>query len=152
MNDPPLPGPADIQRRIRDLLPGLLGVEIIEVGRDRVVGRLAVRPEIGTSRDDSGRATILHGGGFMTFADALGAIGTFMNLPAGSATTTIESNTRFLASARVGSVLTGVSLPMHKGRTTMVWQTMIRDENERLCAAVTQTQLLIRPGTADETA
>ena len=33
----------------------------------------------------------------------------------------------------------------HKGRTTMVWQTQIRDAQGRLCAVVTQTQLVI-PG------
>jgi uncharacterized protein (TIGR00369 family) len=133
---------AAIQRVIAPQLPGLLGVEIVEATPDRVVGRLRVRPEICTV----GR--ILHGGGIMTFADTLGAVGTFMNMPDGAATTTIESSTKFLAAAPEGTVLTGEAVPLHKGRTTMVWQTSIRREDGRLCAVVSQTQLLMESRTA----
>jgi uncharacterized protein (TIGR00369 family) len=131
--------PAAIQKVIAPHLPGLLGIEIAEATPDRVVGRLRVRPEICTV----GR--ILHGGGIMAFADTLGAVGTFMNLPAGATTTTIESSTRFLAAAAEGTVISGETIPLHKGRTTMVWQTSIRREDGRLCAVVSQTQLVMEP-------
>ena len=65
------------------------------------------------------------------------------NLPQGARTTTIESGTRFLAAAPAGSVVTGRSTPLHRGRTTMVWQTEIRNEAGKLCAVVTQTQLVM---------
>lgn len=133
--------PAAIQRVIAPHLPGLLGIEIVEATPDRVVGRLRVRPELCTV----GR--ILHGGGIMTFADTLGAVGTFMNMTAGATTTTIESSTKFLAAAPEGTLLTGETVPLHKGRTTMVWQTSIRREDGRLCAVVSQTQLLMEPRT-----
>lgn len=133
---------AAIQQVIAPQLPGLLGVEIVAATPDRVAGRLRVRPEICTV------GGILHGGGIMTFADTLGAVGTFMNMPAGAATTTIESSTKFLAAAPAGTVLTGEAVPLHKGRTTMVWQTSIRREDGRLCAVVSQTQLLMEPRTA----
>lgn len=130
---------ASIQKVIAPHLPGLLGIEIVEATPDRVVGRLRVRPELCTV----GR--ILHGGGIMTFADTLGAVGTFMNLPTGATTTTIESSTKFLAAAVEGTVLSGETIPLHKGRTTMVWQTSIRREDGRLCAVVSQTQLVMAP-------
>jgi 1,4-dihydroxy-2-naphthoyl-CoA hydrolase len=133
---------AAIQKIIAPHLPGLLGIEIVETTPDRVLGRLPVKPEICTT------GHILHGGGIMAFADTLGAIGTFMNLPPGATTTTIESSTKFLAAAGEGTVVSGEAIPLHKGRATMVWQTSIRREDGRLCAVVSQTQLVREPKAA----
>jgi len=79
----------------------------------------------------------------MALADTLGAVGTLVNLPEGARTTTIDSSTKFIASAPLGSVVEAESTAFHRGRTTMVWQTLLRRENDRLCAVVTQTQLVI---------
>ena len=137
MNQTPAMTAAAIQQVITTQFPGLLGVELLEAGPERVVGRLPVRPEICTV------GGILHGGAIMGFADTLGAVGTFLNQGPGSRTTTIESSTKFLASAPAGTVLTGESVALHKGRTTMVWQTAIRSDDGRLCAVVSQTQLMM---------
>jgi len=126
-----------IQERIRPLFPGLMGVELVEATPETVAARMTVRPDLCTA------GSILHGGAVMAFADTLGAIGTLVNLPQGARTTTIESGTRFLAAAPAGSVVTGRSTPLHRGRTTMVWQTEIRNEAGKLCAVVTQTQLVM---------
>ncbi|MDQ1343027.1 MAG: 1,4-dihydroxy-2-naphthoyl-CoA hydrolase [Pseudomonadota bacterium] len=136
MNQTPAMTAAAIQQVIAAQYPGLLGVELLEASPERVVGRLPVRPEICTV------GGILHGGAVMGFSDTHGAVGTFMNQGPGSRTTTIESSTKFLASAPMGSVLSGESVALHKGRTTMVWQTTIRREDGRLCAVVSQTQLM----------
>ena len=79
----------------------------------------------------------------MAFADTLGAVGTVLNLPAGKRTTTTDSSTKFMAGARLGTTVTGESLALHRGRTTMVWQTSIRNADGKLCALVTQTQLVL---------
>ena len=79
----------------------------------------------------------------MAFADTLGAVGTILNLPAGARTTTTDSSTKFIAGAPVGTTVTGESIALHRGRTTMVWQTMVRTEAGKLCAVVTQTQLVM---------
>ena len=79
----------------------------------------------------------------MAFADALGAIGTVLNLGPGKRTTTTDSSTKFMAGAKVGTTVTGESLPLHRGRTTMVWQTSVRSAEGKLCDVVTQTQLVI---------
>jgi uncharacterized protein (TIGR00369 family) len=79
----------------------------------------------------------------MAFADTLGAVGTIMNLPAGHRTTTIESKTNFIGGAPLGSRVTGESTPLHRGRTTHVWQTRITSETGKLVAIVTQTQMVI---------
>jgi uncharacterized protein (TIGR00369 family) len=79
----------------------------------------------------------------MAFADTLGAVGTFVNLPPGARTTTVESSTKFLAGAPVDTSVSAECTAFHRGRTTMVWQTLIRTEAGKLCAVVTQTQLVI---------
>lgn len=128
---------AALQQRLQALLPGLMGMQLTEVGPERIVGTMRVRPDLCTS------GGILHGGAHMAFADTLGAVGTFVNLPEGKRTTTVESSTKFIGSAKVGSTVTGESTPLHKGRTTMVWQTTIRNADGKLCAVVTQTQLVL---------
>jgi uncharacterized protein (TIGR00369 family) len=81
----------------------------------------------------------------MAFADTLGAVGTFVNLPEGKRTTTIESSTKFISAAPAGSTVTGECIAFHRGKTTMVWQTTVKSEEGKLCGVVTQTQLVI-PG------
>ena len=128
---------ADIQSVLEPLFPGLLGVRLSELALDRVVANLLVRAELCTT------GGVLHGGAHMAFADTLGAVGTVLNLGAGKRTTTTDSSTKFMAAARLGSTVTGESIALHRGRTTMVWQTSIRSAEGRLCAVVTQTQLVL---------
>ncbi len=126
-----------LQQLLQPLFPGLMGVTLVRVEPEIVVATMQVRPDLCTS----GR--ILHGGAHMAFADTLGAVGTFVNLPPGKRTTTVESSTKFIAGAREGSTVTGESTALHRGRTTMVWQTRITSDEGRLCALVTQTQLVL---------
>ena len=118
-------------------LAELLGIELTSAEPDRVVGRLLVRKELTTGGD------ILHGGAFMTFADTLGAIGAVLNLRPGAGTTTLESKTNFLGSARVGETITGEATPLHIGRRSSVWQTRITNAGGKLLALVTQTQMTL---------
>ena len=118
----------------------LMGVEIIEREKSRVVGRMVVREDLCTA------GGILHGGAYMAFADALGAIGGVLNLAPGARTTTLESKTNFLRGAAVGSTVTGEATPLHVGRRSSVWQTRIIGEDGKLLALVTQTQMTIEAG------
>ena len=81
----------------------------------------------------------------MAFADTLGAVGTVMNLKAGQTTTTTDSSTKLIGAAKVNTVVTGEAVALHRGRTTQVWQTSIRTAEGKLCAVVTQTQLVMDP-------
>ena len=117
----------------------LMGVEIVEREKARVVGRLTVREDLCTA------GGILHGGAYMAFADTLGAIGGFLNLPEGARTTTLESKTNFLGSAKVGQTVIGEATPLHIGRRSSVWQTRVTSEDGRLLALVIQTQMTILP-------
>jgi 1,4-dihydroxy-2-naphthoyl-CoA hydrolase len=114
-----------------------MGIEISEASPERIVATMRVRPDLCTTGDS------LHGGALMAFADTLGGVGTFVNLPPGKRTTTIESSTKFIGAAKVGSVVTGECTALHRGRTTMVWQTRITSDAGKLCGVVIQTQLVL---------
>jgi 1,4-dihydroxy-2-naphthoyl-CoA hydrolase len=117
-----------------------LGIKITHISPERVTGELVVRSEIATMPD------IIHGGAVMALADNIGAVATVANLPEGAHTTTIESKTNFFAPIPVGNTARAECTPLHRGRTTMVWQTRITRDDGRLCALVTQTQLVLQPG------
>jgi uncharacterized protein (TIGR00369 family) len=133
----PVPDLEALQALLAPLFPGLLGIRLSELGLERVVAAMPVRVDLCTA------GGILHGGAYMAFADTLGAVGTVVNLGNDQRTTTTDSSTKFMAAARVGTTVTGESIALHRGRTTMVWQTSIRSAEGRLCAVVTQTQLVL---------
>jgi 1,4-dihydroxy-2-naphthoyl-CoA hydrolase len=114
-----------------------IGMEFIGAGKDRVLARLEVKPELCTI------PAIAHGGLVMAFADTLGAAATILNLPEGAWTSTIESKTNFIAPAPAGTVITGETTPVHRGRRTMIWQTRVTGADGKLVALVTQTQIVL---------
>jgi uncharacterized protein (TIGR00369 family) len=114
-----------------------LGVRFVEAGRDRVVAELEHRPTLTTV------GGALHGGTLMALADTVGAAATFLNLPAGATTTTLESKTNFFAAGRAG-VVRAEATPLHRGRRTMVWQTRVTDSSGRLLALTIQTQMVLQ--------
>jgi uncharacterized protein (TIGR00369 family) len=117
----------------------LLGITLVSVAPERVEATLEVRDDLCT------RPPVLHGGAIMAFADTLGAIATVANLPPGAGTTTIESKTNFFAAVPAGETARAECTPLHRGKTTMVWQTRITRADGRLAAVVTQTQLVLAP-------
>ena len=116
----------------------LMGVSIVSVAPDLVIGELKVREDLCT------RPNVLHGGAYMAFADTIGAVATVANLKEGESTTTIESKTNFFAAIPLGDTARAECSALHKGRTTMVWQTKITRGDGRLAAVVIQTQMVLR--------
>src|SRR3954453_13388341 len=116
----------------------LMGISVVSVTPDLVIGELIVREDLCT------RPAVLHGGAYMAFADTIGAIATVANLKDVETTTTIESKTNFFAAVPLGDTARAECTPLHKGRTTMVWQTRITRGDGRLCAVVTQTQMVLQ--------
>ncbi len=115
-----------------------LGMEIVSATAEEVKGTLEVTEPLCTT---GGR---MHGGALMSFADTLGAVAAYLVLPEGSTgTTTLESKTNFTGGAKLGTTVTGITTPVHVGRRTSVWQTRIEDEDGKLVAVVTQTQLVL---------
>jgi 1,4-dihydroxy-2-naphthoyl-CoA hydrolase len=133
-------GNMDLIARLQQELPPLplwLGMRITVATPERVVAELTVREELCTA------GNIVHGGAIMAFADTMGALGTVVNLREGQGTTTIESKTNFFAASPVGTRLIAETTPLHRGRRTQVWETRISNEQGRLVAKVTQTQMVL---------
>src|SRR5690349_18943220 len=99
----------------------LAGVEVTATAKDEVRARMAWSEQRCTA------GGVLHGGALMTLADTAAATCAFLNLPEGALTTTIESKTNFLRAVREGSV-EAVARPVHVGRTVIVVQTDIHDQ------------------------
>ena len=113
-----------------------LGIEFVEVGRDKVVATLKITPNLLTTTGT------VHGGTLMAFADTIGAAGTVANLAAEQSTATLESKTNFFAACKSGTIRAEAT-PLHKGKRTQVWQTRITDEAGKLLSLTTQTQMIL---------
>ena len=134
-------GPVAARQVLLSGVPRALGVRIVSITRKRVVAEMRVK------RLHINRSGRVNGGALMAFADVMGAAGTVANLPAGHRTGTLESKTNFFR-AGMGPVLRAVSIPLHIGRTTMVWQTTVTGSDGRRIAIVTQTQMVLKPKVA----
>lgn len=114
-----------------------MGMKITHLSKDRVEAEMPMREQL------NNRLGMMHGGAIMALADNLGGTATSANLREGERTATIESKTNFFAPIPVGDVARAECTPLHRGRTTMVWQTKITRNDGRLCALITQTQIVI---------
>ena len=142
----PKPDPANLLPGATPVLSGgmpqALGVRVTALTRKKVVGEMDIKP---LHMNQNGR---VNGGAIMAFADVLGAVGAVANRPPGYRGGTIESKTNFFA-AGVGPGLKAVSIPLHIGRTTSVWQTTISNADGSMVAMVTQTQISV-PANSEE--
>lgn len=119
-------------------LPGHLGIIITEVSASRVSGELAVVESVMAPNG------YLHAGTVVTLADTLSGYGCIANLP-GDATgfTTIELKSNHLGTTREGTIV-GVATPLHRGRTTQVWDAVVtHKESGRTLAAFRCTQMIL---------
>jgi 1,4-dihydroxy-2-naphthoyl-CoA hydrolase len=120
-------------------LADTLGIRADEYTAERVVLSLEWAPSLCTT------GGVLHGGVIMALADSAGGACALLNLPGdATGTSTIESKTNFIGAVRKGRV-TATATPLHRGGTTVVVETSIRDDADRLIAKVIQTQLVLRP-------
>jgi len=108
-------------------MPRALGMRMVSITKKRVVAEMRIKPV------HINRSNRVNGGALMAFADVMGAAGTVANLPHGHRTGTLESKTNFFRAGE-GPVMKAVSIPLHIGRTTMVWQTTIRNPDGKVAA------------------
>src|SRR5438132_1610731 len=109
---------------IQDLMPlaVTLGLRADDYSADQVVLSMDWAPSLCTADG------ILHGGVIMALAASARGACSLLNLPQDSSgTTTIESKTNFLGAVRGGAVSATATL-LHRGATTIVVETAVRDE------------------------
>jgi 1,4-dihydroxy-2-naphthoyl-CoA hydrolase len=121
-------------------LPGLVGLEILEVGADGVSSRLAVRRELMAPNG------FLHAASVIALADTSCGYGCVANLPQGAkGFTTIELKANFLGTAVDGAIACRAT-PVHLGRTTQVWDAVVKVEGgEARIALFRCTQMVLWP-------
>lgn len=127
--------------QVHELAPftATLGIAFDQLDADQVVAS----PEVTHERSTVGGA--LHGGALMALTDSAAAVCATLNLPDGATgTTTIATTTNFLRAARSGRV-TATARTLHRGRTTIVLEVDVRDDEGRLVARTTQTQGVLGP-------
>ncbi len=132
--------PQDLTASVLEAMPygATLGIESIVGDADEVVATLAWAAGLCTT------GGALHGGVLIALADSAGGVCAFLNLPAGATTVTIESTTNFFGAVRNG-IVRARARPLHRGRTTIVVETDLLDENDRRIGRTTQTQVILGP-------
>jgi len=122
-----------------EYLPGLLGMEFTRVDDDEVRARMEVRKSLLAWNG------FLHAGSVVAFADSACGYGTVNSLPADAiGFTTLELKSNFLGTAKDGFIQC-VAKPVHKGRTTQVWDADVNIEGgDKIIARFRCTQLILR--------
>ncbi|WPB57008.1 hotdog fold thioesterase [Xylophilus sp. GOD-11R] len=115
-----------------------LGIEFLEIGDDFLSGRLLVDQR---TRQPFG---ILHGGVSVVLAETLGSVGATYSCPMGHTAVGLEINANHLRAVSSGWV-TGVARPLHRGRSTQVWQIEMRDEAGRMNCVSRITMSILAP-------
>jgi uncharacterized protein (TIGR00369 family) len=105
-----------------------IGLELVEVTKDRVVGTLPVEG----NRQPYG---LIHGGANASLAEALGSIAAAVNAGPERAAMGLELSCTHHRAA-LGGKVTGVCTPLHVGRSVSTWETVITDDQgRRTCTA-----------------
>ncbi len=117
-----------------------LGIAFLEVSPDRVVATMPVSPRV---HQPFG---LLHGGASVVLAESAASVGTWLNCdPDTERAVGIEINANHVRAKRTGT-LTAEALPLHRGRTTMVWDVRIRVAAGRLvCVSRCTVARVARP-------
>ena len=115
-----------------------LGMEFTEVGDDFITARVPVDKR---TRQPYG---ILHGGVSVVLAEALGSCGAAYSSPEGYRAVGLDINANHLRAATSGWV-TGTARPVHRGRTTHVWQIELRNDAGELTCVSRITMAILAP-------
>lgn len=124
-------------------LGGLLGIRFTEVAFDRVVATMPVVP---TLHQPFG---LLHGGASLALAETVASIGAWINIDQDDRMAVgLEINANHLRPVREGT-LTATGQPLHRGRTTQVWDIRIEDERGKLVCASRCTVAVLQRATEE---
>lgn len=88
---------------------------------------------------------LVHGGVYASVAESLASMGTFMGVhEQGMHAMGLSNSTSFLRPMFDGTIH-ATARPLHRGRTTWLWDVEIRDDDDRLCATTRMTIAVRRP-------
>ena len=130
----------ELNERGTGTLPGLIGIEVSEVEKGRLVSHLPLRDELLAPNG------YLHAATVIALADTACGYGCFTNLPDGAeGFTTVELKSNFLGTKREGTIQCEATL-VHGGRATQVWDATVADaESGKQLALFRCTQMILYP-------
>ncbi len=118
-----------------------VGLELLAVGDDAVTARLPITEGVCQPMG------LVHGGIYACVGEELASVGTGRVVSREGKWCVGQSNlTHFFRPAVLGGTLHGVARPLHRGRTSWVWDVEIRNDDGQLCARSTVT-MAVREGT-----
>ena len=118
------------------------GTRFLEVSGARAVAELAFRPDL------TQLTGLFHGGVIVSLADetatacSMHAVMPDGTWDPGKFPLTIQLSANLIRNTNAGKLI-AEAVPLHKGRTSMVIQTTVRDDDGRVIAVVTATQLVL---------
>lgn len=123
---------------IKDTILGVLGIEIVEMTKDRAIATMPVHD---ATHQPFG---ILHGGASVVLAETVASMATWNLIDQENEIAVgLEINANHIRSKKDG-IVTAIATPLHQGRTTMVWDIKIVDEEERLICVSRCTMAIIK--------
>ena len=126
--------PTTIQEYLAQLPQGMgglnekMGIELVEVSAERVVGTM---PVDGNTQPFG----LLHGGASAVLAETLGSVGSSIHAAPDRLSVGVDINATHHRSARTG-VVTGVATAVHLGRSMATYEVVISDDSgRRVCTS-----------------
>jgi 1,4-dihydroxy-2-naphthoyl-CoA hydrolase len=123
---------------LEETIIGLLGIEFGEMTKDRVI---ATMPVNSSTHQPYGH---LHGGASVVLAESVASFGTLNLIDQETETAVgLEINANHIRGKKDG-IVTAIGTPLHRGRTTMVWDIKIVDEDEKLICVSRCTMAIVK--------
>ena len=121
----------------KDTLMETLGIEYVDLGKDFLVGKMAVTPKV--HQPDG----VLHGGAMVALAESVGSMASYIFLDAQKLFVRgIEIAANHVKSVKSGEVFAKATL-LHKGRTTQLWDIKITDGDGQLVSVCKLTTIAL---------
>ena len=115
-----------------------LGFELLEAGPDRVRGRFSADRRV---QQPFG---LVHGGAYMAFAESLASVATFSAVAADGNIAVGQANDNHFLRPVTEGLVHAEGAPIHRGRTSWVWDIRFTDDQDRLCAT-SRVTIAVRP-------
>ncbi len=137
--------PEHIREFAKGSFPGDLGIEPLEIEKDRSSGSIVV------DERHLHPGGYVHGGVWTALGDTVAAWATFRNIPPHHDFTTIELKLNVFAAGLLGDEIVAMAEPLHAGRSTVVIEVRIdriRNGEKKLAANLVVTQFVKPPAAA----
>jgi 1,4-dihydroxy-2-naphthoyl-CoA hydrolase len=134
--------PELISKFAQGSFPGDLGIEPLEIERERSRGRIVV------DKRHLHPGGYVHGGVWTALGDTVAAWVTFRNIPPHHDFTTIELKLNVFGSGLLGDEILAEAVPLHTGRNTVVAEVKMhrtREGETKLAGNLIVTQFILPP-------